>query len=166
MTELTYLTGYPPSVLEQVQRMIEEQKLGAFLEKKYPVFHEIRTDGALRDYSVALKNRFMKKSGPLSKVVYDNKIHVIRNALGTHHYVSRIQGRKLKSKNEIRISSLFKTAPADFLQMIVVHELAHLKEKEHNKAFYSLCETMLPAYHRTEFDLRLYLTWVQVRDEP
>jgi len=27
--------------------------------------------------------------------------------------------------------------------MIVVHELAHLKEKQHNKAFYRLCLNML-----------------------
>ena len=43
--------------------------------------------------------------------------------------------------------------------MIVVHELAHLKESDHNKAFYRLCVAMLPAYHQLEFDLRVYLTW-------
>jgi predicted metal-dependent hydrolase len=46
--------------------------------------------------------------------------------------------------------------------MIVVHELAHLKEKEHNKAFYSLCEHMEPDYHQLEFDLRLYLTHLEL----
>jgi hypothetical protein len=90
-------------------------------------------------------------------VVYDNKIHVINNALGLHSYVSRVQGGKLKSKNEIRISSVFKKAPLAFLSMIVVHELAHLKEKEHGKAFYQLCQHMLPDYFQLEFDMRLYL---------
>ncbi len=42
--------------------------------------------------------------------------------------------------------------------MIVVHELAHLKEKEHNKAFYQLCCHMEPQYHQLEFDTRLWLT--------
>jgi len=42
--------------------------------------------------------------------------------------------------------------------MIVVHELAHLKEKDHNKAFYQLCQHMLPSYHQIELDLRIYLT--------
>ena len=45
-----------------------------------------------------------------------------------------------------------------FLRMIVVHELAHLKEKEHNKAFYQLCCHMEPQYHQLEFDTRLWLT--------
>jgi hypothetical protein len=42
--------------------------------------------------------------------------------------------------------------------MIVVHELAHMKEREHDKAFYQLCMHMEPDYHQHEFDLRLYLT--------
>ncbi len=39
-----------------------------------------------------------------------------------------------------------------------LHELAHLKEREHDKAFYALCEHMEPHYHQLEFDLRLWLT--------
>jgi predicted metal-dependent hydrolase len=46
--------------------------------------------------------------------------------------------------------------------MIVVHELAHLKEKEHNKAFYQLCCHMEPQYHQLEFDMRL---WLLCKDE-
>jgi predicted metal-dependent hydrolase len=72
--------------------------------------------------------------------------------------VSRVQGAQLKAKREIRIAGLFKDAPAAFLRMIVVHELAHLKVRQHDKAFYALCLHMEPAYHRFEFDLRLWLT--------
>jgi predicted metal-dependent hydrolase len=57
---------------------------------------------------------------------------------------------------------LFSRMPLEFLKMIVVHELAHLKEKDHNKSFYKLCEYMEPAYHQLEFDLRLYLTHVDM----
>ena len=84
--------------------------------------------------------------------------HAVRNALGTHTTVSRVQGNRLKAKREIRVASLFKTTPPEFLKMIVVHELAHLREAAHNKAFYQLCGHMEPGYHQLEFDLRLYLT--------
>ncbi len=57
------------------------------------------------------------------------------------------------------MAALFKAAAPEFLQMIVVHELAHLKQAEHNKPFYQLCQYMLPDYHQREFDLRTYLTW-------
>jgi predicted metal-dependent hydrolase len=92
----------------------------------------------------ALKARHMRSAGPLAKVAYDNQLHVLQNALGTHSAVSRVQGKQLKAKREIRIAALFKDAPADFLRMIVVHELAHLKEREHDKAFYALCSTWSP----------------------
>jgi predicted metal-dependent hydrolase len=106
---------------------------------------------------VALKNEFLRKAQPLSKVTYDPKISVINHALGLHAFVSRVQGSKLTAKHEVRIASLFREAPLEFLKMIVVHELAHLKEKEHNKSFYQLCEHMEPAYHQLEFDTRLFL---------
>jgi hypothetical protein len=85
-------------------------------------------------------------------------MHPVNGTLGTNAFVSRVQGGKLKSKNEIRIATLFREAPEPFLQMIVVHELAHLKEKNHDKAFYQLCCHMLPDYHQLEFDTRLWLT--------
>ncbi|PZP65387.1 MAG: M48 family peptidase, partial [Delftia acidovorans] len=47
-----------------------------------------------------------------------------------------------------------------FLRMIVVHELAHLREPDHDKAFYQLCTHMEPDYHQLEFELRLYLSWM------
>jgi hypothetical protein len=74
-----------------------------------------------------------------------------------------VQGQRLKASREIRIASVFLDAPAEFLKMIVVHELAHLKENEHNKAFYQLCTHMTPDYHQLEFDLRLYLTHLECR---
>ena len=60
------------------------------------------------------------------------------------------------------IASVFRDAPAEFLKMIVVHELAHLREAEHNKSFYQLCTHMEPSYHQLEFDLRLYLTQLDI----
>jgi predicted metal-dependent hydrolase len=46
--------------------------------------------------------------------------------------------------------------------MIAVHELAHLKEREHDKPFYALCTHMEPAYHQLEFDVRLWLTALEL----
>jgi len=155
---MKYLAGYPAPLLEQVRQFIAEDRLGALLGQRYPDgVHDIQTDRALYGYVSELKGEFMRKAEPLSKVMFDNKLHVIRNALGTHTTVSRVQGGKLKAKREIRVASLFKEVPLAWLRMIVVHELAHMKEREHDKAFYALCRHMEPDYHRLEFDLRLYL---------
>lgn len=158
MTMLKYLAGYPDETLQQVQQLIAEGRLQDALTKRYPLIHDVRTDNALYHYAINIKNEYMGKTQPLSRVSYDSKIKVIQHALGQHHYISRVQGGKLKTVNEIKIASVFRTAPEAFLKMIVVHELAHFKEKEHNKAFYQLCRHMEPNYAQYEFDLRLYLT--------
>jgi hypothetical protein len=163
---LTYLAGYPPDLLAQVGALIDQGRLGDTLRQRYGSAHDLRTDGALYSYVVDLKSRFMRKADPLSKVAYDNRLHIVRHALGTHTTVSRVQGGRLKAKREIRIAGLFRQAPEPFLKMIVVHELAHLKEREHGKAFYALCQHMEPAYHQLEFDTRLWLTALEMEAGP
>ena len=156
-SELPYLAGYPSELRDQVRELLTQDRVAERLRRRYGDAHGVRTDGALYDYTLALKNRFMRNAAPLSKVVYDNRLQVIQNALGTHTTVARVQGNKLKTKREIRVAGLFRSAPAEFLKMIVVHELAHLKERAHDKAFYALCQHMEPDYHQLEFDLRLDL---------
>lgn len=160
MNKLKYIEHYPKTLKTQVQQLLDENRLDKYLLNKYKKSHDYKSDKALYDYAIDLKNSFLKKSLPLSKVIYDGKINIIRDALGLHTVISRVQGGKLKSKNEIRVASIFKNMPEEFLTMIVVHELAHLKEKSHDKSFYKLCEYMEPNYHQYELDLRVYLTYV------
>lgn len=155
---LKYLQGYAPDTLAQVQQLLASQRLGEWLQNKYPSSHQIRTDKALFEYVQTLRQTYLRGAEPLSRVAFDSKLHVVQHALGTHTTISRVQGSKLKSKREIRIATLFKNVPAEFLRMITVHELAHLKERAHDKAFYQLCSHMEPRYHQLEFEVRMYLT--------
>jgi len=152
-----YLAGYPAELVDQVRRLIAQDRLGAVLLRKYPEAHEVRTDKALYDYVQELKGDYLRNAGQISKVAFDSRMHVIRNALGTHTRISRVQGGKLRAKREIHVATLFREMPREFLRMIVVHELAHLKERAHDKAFYQLCRHMEPAYFQLEFDLRACL---------
>ena len=152
-----YLAGYPPALVEQVRGLMAQDRLAEVLLRKYPAAHEVRSDRALYDYVLGLKSEYLRSAGPLSKVMFDSKLHVIRQALGTHTSISRVQGTRLKTKREIRVAAVFREMPPEFLRMIVVHELAHIKEREHDKAFYQLCRHMEPDYHQLEFDLRAYL---------
>jgi len=155
-----YLAGYPAALVKQVQQLIGQDRLAELLQNKYPRSHGVRTDKALYDFVLELKNEYLRNAGQLSRVAFDSKLHVIRNALGMHTSVSRVQGANLKSKKEIRVAAVFKDMPPQFLRMIVVHELAHMKEREHDKAFYHLCMHMEPDYAQLEFDARAYLTYL------
>jgi hypothetical protein len=94
------------------------------------------------DYVNALRLEHLRGGEPVGKVLFDSKLQIITQALGTHTTVSRVQGNKLLAKREIRVASLFKEVPIEFLRMICVHELAHTKEREHDKDFYRLCTYM------------------------
>ena len=158
MQPLKYLSAYSEQMQQQVQQLIAQDRLGEVLKKRYPSAHDIRTDKALYQYVQDLKTEHLRNAAPIDKVAFDSKIHVINHALGLHTSISRVQGGKLKAKHEIRVATMFKEVPLEFLRMIAVHELAHVKEKQHDKAFYKLCTYMEPNYHQYEFDLRLYLT--------
>ncbi|MED5463723.1 MAG: YgjP-like metallopeptidase domain-containing protein [Myxococcota bacterium] len=163
MQDLRYLRGYPEEVTTKVQGLISRGTLGTFLLNKHPTPHEIRTNKALHHYVTDLKRSWLRKAPPVSRICYDDRIHAVNHALGLHTFVSRVQGSRLKAKHEIRVASVFKRAPLAFLRMIAVHELAHLKEKEHNRAFYNLCTHMEPDYHQLEFEMRLYLTHLELQ---
>ena len=154
----SYLAAYPSSLTDPVWRLIEEKRLGEALLQKYPLAHAVRSDKALYEYVQEFKNQHMRNAPQPSKVAFDAKLRDLRQALGTHTSIARVQGGKLKSKREIHVAALFREMPEAFLRMIVVHELAHLKEREHDKAFYQLCCHMEAGYHQLEFDLRVYLT--------
>ena len=153
-----YLAGYDPALVQNVRQLIEQNRLAEILLKKYPQAHAVRTDKALYDYVQEIKGEYLRNTGQLSLVAFDSTMHIIRQALGTHTRVSRVQGTKLKAKREIRVATMFKAMPPEFLRMIVVHELAHLRQGDHDKAFYQLCRYMEPDYHQLEFDLRVYLS--------
>ena len=161
--DLPYLRAYPEPLQDQVRSLLRDgaNGLAPMLLRKYPQAHSVRTDKSLYQYTTELKNRHLRNADAVNKVLFDSKIHVVRNALGLHTSISRVQGNKLAAKHEIRVAAMFKQVPDEFLRMIVVHELAHLREREHNKAFYQLCAHMEPQYHQYEFDVRLYLTHLE-----
>jgi predicted metal-dependent hydrolase len=166
MQALRYLSAYPEQLRQQAAQLLAQGRLGELLLRRYPRAHEVRTDRALYGYVQDLKDEYLRNADPVSKVAFDNKIHVVQHALGLHTAISRVQGSKLKAKREIRVATLFRDAPPEFLRMIAVHELAHLKEKQHDKAFYKLCCWMEPQYHQYELDLRLYLTQLEHGGQP
>lgn len=161
-----YLAGYPAELTEQVLSLIAAGRIASMLRGKYPRAHVLRSDKALYDYVQALKNDHLRNAPPVNRVAFDGKLQELRNALGTHTRISRVQGGKLKAKREIHVAAVFKDMPEDFLRMIVVHELAHLKEPDHGKAFYQLCCHLERDYHQIEFDVRVYLTYLEAGGEP
>ena len=156
--ELPLLTSYPEALRSAAQRTLAKGSLAADLAGRYPDAHSILGDAALYVRAKALKQRYPSNAPPLAKVCVDNQLQIDHRALSNLTAISRVQCKQLNAKREIRIAAVLKGAPAAMRQMIVVHKLAHLLKREHNKGFHALRERVLPGYLRIEFDLRLYLS--------
>ena len=152
ITKIDYIQDYPQNIKDHFDDLIKNGDVRSYLLKKYPVGHQINTDKQLYEYVNKLKQDFMKKSPPIGKVKYVKQKDLIFSALGNHTFIS--------GKHEIRIAESLKSAPEEMLQMLVVHELAHFKEKDHNKAFYNLCLYMQPNYCDVEVDTLLFQSLV------
>ena len=67
--------------------------------------------------------------------------------------------------NHKKLNPLFFNIFALSIIVLLASKQTHFKEKEHNKSFYQLCRHMEPLYHQYEFDLRLYLTHLDLYGE-
>lgn len=62
------------------------------------------------------------------------------------------------SKNRISFNIGLIKLPLDVIQYVIIHELAHIKHKHHQKAFWKEVERYSPDYRKLEQQLKEYLT--------
>jgi predicted metal-dependent hydrolase len=62
------------------------------------------------------------------------------------------------AKNILSFNTMIMKLPKDVIDYIVVHELAHIKHKHHQKAFWAYIENYLPAYRKYVEELKHYTT--------
>lgn len=62
------------------------------------------------------------------------------------------------AKNDLSFNTMVMKLPPDIIQYIVVHELAHIKYKHHQKAFWQCIESYLPDYKIYVKELKNYTT--------
>ncbi len=61
-------------------------------------------------------------------------------------------------KNVLSFNTMMMKLPHDVIQYIIVHELAHIKLKHHQKAFWQLVEHYVPDYRAQVAELKNYMT--------
>jgi len=61
-------------------------------------------------------------------------------------------------KNVLSFNTMMMKLPQDVIQYIIIHELAHIKHKHHQKEFWQLVESYLPEYKTHVSELKNYTT--------
>ena len=62
------------------------------------------------------------------------------------------------AKNDLSFNTMMMKLPQDVIQYIIVHELAHITHKHHQKAFWGCVEAYLPEYKTQVKELKNYTT--------
>lgn len=62
------------------------------------------------------------------------------------------------SKNVLSFNTMMLKLPEDVIQYIIIHELAHIRHKHHQKSFWQLVEAYLPQYKMQVKELKNYTT--------
>jgi predicted metal-dependent hydrolase len=92
-----------------------------------------------------------------AEITIRERLHVYREQMQLSPKRERITSAKhqwggCSSRNTLSFSWRLMMAPLSVIDYIVVHELAHIKEKNHSSRFWKIVETTLPDYrHRRDW---------------
>ncbi len=106
-------------------------------------------------------------SALISRLIARNKMQFVKNKiheLNKKYFNKKINKISLKNnsskwgscsaRDNINISTRLLLAPEDVIDYVCIHELAHLKEKNHSKNFWKLVENAMPDYKEKKKWLR------------
>lgn len=125
-------------------KWIEKQLVKAEIRKN---FYNIS------DYEIADLKRRAKKLLPQKVACYEKIMGVKSTGVKITSATTRFGS--CNSKNSICFSYRLMMFPEEAIDYVVVHELAHILEKNHSKAFYEIVNTYLPDYKEREKLLKI-----------
>ncbi len=161
-TKLKDNKDFENKLLEKWKILLEKQKKHKFIETKWENFLILFWEKIINpwffklnknDQTKILKNLLYEKSIPIldkySKLL-DKKYDclVIKDLKSKRWSCSRNQ--------KIVLNLKLLHLPKHFLEYVIIHEVCHLKEKNHSKNFWKLVEYFLPNYKKIRKELRIY----------
>ncbi|MBE6762161.1 MAG: M48 family metallopeptidase [Ruminococcaceae bacterium] len=130
-----------------------EQKITEFLNLRYEwLIRAIEKQKQKTDWSnispeqIQLLNQKAKEILPKRVEYYSKIMQLYPKSIKINHAKTRFGS--CSSQNNINFSVYLMLYPVEAIDYVVVHELAHIKYKNHQKEFYNLVEKYLPNYKK------------------
>ncbi len=131
--------------LPQVELEFKEQQF--FIKMPKETEQEILEELFNRFY----KNRAIEFITPMVEL-WSNKMSLIPTNIAFRK--AKRQWGSCSSQNSLSFNYYLMKLPQSLVEYVVVHELAHIKEKNHSKNFWALVEQFLPNYKALVKELR------------
>jgi predicted metal-dependent hydrolase len=87
---------------------------------------------------------------------YTNKMQLFPNKI-TFRKTKRQWG-SCSATNNISLNTMLAKLPIDVVKYVIVHELAHIRHKNHQKEFWALVCKYMPKYKQLQNELKTYTT--------
>ncbi len=98
-----------------------------------------------------LTNEEIQALAERAKITFPELVSRYANIIGVSYGRVTIRHQKTRwgscsSKGNLNFNCLLMLAPQDVIEYVVVHELCHIKQMNHSKAFWAEVEKILPDY--------------------
>jgi predicted metal-dependent hydrolase len=149
-------------------RVIETDGLNAFLKQHKDflgIFIPEETDLSKPEWQELIKNQIEAQLRREAKYYLLKRTRELASQKDIA--IGKVSVRSSKSrwgscshKNDISLSIYLMTLPDELIDYVICHELAHVKEKNHSKAFWNHLELLLPGAGKLDKEMKKYTTSV------
>jgi len=115
-----------------------------FNEKYFTLFYHRYDEILFQKHVDDFYKREAKKYIPSWVTLWAEKMSL--SPLEIRFRKTKRQWGSCSAKNVLTFNSMMMKLPQDVIQYIIVHELAHIRHKHHQRSFWKEVETYLPAY--------------------
>lgn len=140
-------------VIVRAPKRISEDKIFAFLNKRYDWVLKAVERQANRQNRYDISEEETLKLKKLAAEYIPQRVEYYSKIMGLYPSRVKINSAKTRfgscsAKNSLNFSFYLMAYPVEAIDYVVVHELAHIKHKNHQKSFYDLIARYLPDYKR------------------
>ena len=156
-----YFSLYDAKILVEkrknwLENAIKKVSKNALLEDEFLYLGKVKK---LQDYNIKNLDKFYKNE--IEKIL-PNIVETFSKKMDL--YPTSISYRKNKRtwgacnfKNGLNFNILLMKFPLEIMQYVVIHELSHIKHKNHSKNFWNLVEKYCPNYKQIEKEFKNFL---------
>ena len=156
-----YFSLYDAKILVEkrknwLENAIKKVSKNTLLEDEFLYLGEVKK---LQDYNIKNLDKFYKNE--IEKIL-PNIVETFSKKMDL--YPTSISYRKNKRtwgscnfKNGLNFNILLMKFPLEIMQYVVIHELSHIKHKNHSKNFWNLVEKYCPNYKQIEKEFKNFL---------
>lgn len=156
-----YFSLYDAKILVEkrknwLENAIKKVSKNVLLENEFLYLGEVKK---LQDYNIKNLDKFYKNE--IEKIL-PNIVETFSKKMDL--YPTSISYRKNKRtwgscnfKNGLNFNILLMKFPLEIMQYVVIHELSHIKHKNHSKNFWNLVEKYCPNYKQIEKEFKNFL---------